>query len=203
MDTPDVSRLESLWKGDFGDEYVDRNASAYEARGSFWNDRIADMAPASVLEVGCNLGGNLRWLEGQVPSTGLFGVDINEKALARLRTEAPSINAVWSAARHLPFRDAAFDLVFTMGVLIHQPEATLPIVMSEMVRCSSRWILVGEYHADETVAVPYRGHDGALFKRDYGRLFTELFPELALRGQGFLGRDQGWDDVTWWSFEIL
>ena len=58
-----------------------------------------------------------------------------------------------------------------------------------------------EYHAPETVEVPYRGQEGVLFKRDYGGLFLELFPELRLRGQGFLGEDEGWDDVTWWVME--
>jgi hypothetical protein len=70
-----------------------------------------------------------------------------------------------------------------------------------MVRCSRRWVLCGEYHAEYTVEVPYRGQEGALFKRDYGRLFLELFPDLTLRDQGFLGRDDGWDDVTWWVLE--
>ena len=63
-----------------------------------------------------------------------------------------------------------------MGVLIHQPEETLDKVMSEMVRASSRYVFCGEYYDTETVEVPYRGHDGALFRRDYGGLFLELFP---------------------------
>ncbi len=202
MSSSEVSRLESLWQGEFGDDYVERNAEAYAARGSFWAERVKQMQPASVLEVGCNLGGNLRWIAAHLESRGIFGVDINEKALARLRSEAPELNAVWAPARRLPFRDRQFDLVFTMGVLIHQPDETLPHVMSEMVRVSRRWVLCGEYHAPETTEVGYRGHDGALFKRDYGRLFEESFPELEPRGGGFLGRDQGWDDVTWAAFEL-
>lgn len=45
----------------------------------------------------------------------------------------------------------------------------------------------GEYHADVATEVTYRGHSGALYRRDYGTLFVELFPELQLRDQGFLG----------------
>ena len=74
-----------------------------------------------------------------------------------------------------------------MGVLIHQPEETLDKVMSEMVRVSSRYVFCGEYYDTETVEVPYRGHDGALFRRDYGSLFLDLFPhELTLIRQGYL-----------------
>jgi hypothetical protein len=29
----------------------------------------------------------------------------------------------------------------------------------------------------------------------------ELFPELHLLQQGFLSREEGWDDVTYWLFE--
>ena len=63
-------------------------------------------------------------------------------------------------ARDLPVGDRSIDFVFTMGVLIHQPEETLDKVMSEMVRASSRYVFCGEYFDTETVEVPYRGHDG-------------------------------------------
>ncbi len=75
-------------------------------------------------------------------------------------------------------------LAFTTGVLIHQPESTLPLVMAELVRVSRRYVLCGEYFAPETVEVPYRGVSGALFKRDYGGLYRELFPELRLIDEG-------------------
>ena len=113
----------------------------------------------------------------------------------------PDINALVAPARELPFRDEWFDLAFTTGVLIHQPESTLPQVMSELVRVSRKYILCAEYFAPEAVDVPYHGQPGSLFKRDYGGLYLKLFPELHLVDQGVLSRDEGWDDVTWWLFE--
>jgi pseudaminic acid biosynthesis-associated methylase len=199
----ETSRLEELWGGDFGNDYVDRNRNAGDSRESFWRGFYEEHRFESVLEVGCNVGANVRWLAETLPGRRVYGVDINEKALAELRRTVPSVNAVWAPARELPFRDRWFDLVFTMGVLIHQPESTLPIVMSEIVRCSRRFVLCGEYYSAETVEVPYREQQGALFKRDYGREYLELFPELRLVTQGFLGRDEGWDDVTYWLFEKL
>ena len=77
----------------------------------------------------------------------------------------------------------------------------LPLVMSELVRVSRRFVLAAEYAAKKPTEVPYRGHSGALFKRDFGALYRELFPQLRQRRSGFLGRDQGFDDVTWWLFE--
>jgi hypothetical protein len=49
--------------------------------------------------------------------------------------------------------------------------------------------------------VPYRNQGGALFKRNYRRIYQEMFPELRLLRQGFLSRDEGWDDITYWVFE--
>jgi pseudaminic acid biosynthesis-associated methylase len=198
---PEAARLERLWAEEFGDEYVRRNLEAGEGRDVFWGNLVGHTAPRTVLEVGCNVGANLRWLVDLVPAPGVWGVDINEAALREIRRRLPDANTAWAQARDLPFREGRFDLVFTAGVLIHQPESTLPLVMSEIVRCSRRYVLALEYFAGDTVEVSYRGHSGALFKRDYGRLYGELFPELALRDRGDLGRDQGWDDVTWWLFE--
>ncbi len=199
--TTETERLERLWSGDFGNAYVERNREAARPREPFWRSLLTEFPVASVLEAGCNLGANLTWVAEKVPPHQVFGIDINRKALVELRRLLPEVNAVWGPIRDLPFRDRWFDLTFTMGVLIHQPESTLPLVMSEIVRCSRRYVLCGEYFAEQTAEVPYRNQTGALFKRNYGRLYQELFPDLQLRRQGFLGRDQGWDDVTYWLFE--
>ncbi|MFO0852001.1 MAG: methyltransferase domain-containing protein [Gemmataceae bacterium] len=203
-DTPrqsEAERLEALWAGDFGDAYVERNKAAGDVREPFWRGLLAEFPAASALEVGCNLGGNLKWVAAVLPPHQVFGVDVNLSALRALRAAVPDVNAVHTRGRDLPFRDRWFDLVFTMGVLIHQPESTLPLVMSEIVRCSRKYVVCGEYYSQQTVEVPYRGHSGALFKRDYGGLYQALFPELVLRKKGFMGKDQGWDDVTYWVFE--
>lgn len=197
----EAKRLEMLWSGDFGNDYVGRNSSAGNNRAPFWQGLLREYQPKQVLEVGCNLGANLRWVAAHIPPQNVYGVDVNQKALDRLRQDVPSVNAIWATARELPFRDRWFDLVFTMGVLIHQPEATLPLVMSELVRCARRYVLCGEYFAEATTEVPYRNQTGALFKRDYGRIYQELFPELQMRRQGILTQTDGFDDVTWWLFE--
>lgn len=194
-------RLEQLWSGEFGDAYVERNRAAGNIREPFWQKVLAELDAQTILEVGCNIGANLRWIAGLRSPQQVYGADINLKALNELRRTLPDVNAIWSPGRELPFRDRWFDLVFTMGVLIHQPESTLPLVMAEIVRCSRRYVLCGEYYAEHITEVSYRGQTGALFKRDYGRIYQELFPALRLLRQGFLSRDEGWDDVTYWVFE--
>jgi pseudaminic acid biosynthesis-associated methylase len=200
-DQSEPSRLEHLWAGQFGDAYIERNLKAANGRAPFWNRLLTQYQVATVLEVGCNVGANLTWIAQSLPARSVFGVDVNERALQLLRSNVPGVNALWSLGRSLPFRDHYFDMVFTAGVLIHQPELSLPLVMAEIVRCSRKYVLCMEYFAENTTEVFYRGETGALFKRNYGRLYQELFPNLAFLENGELTPDQGWDNVTYWLFE--
>ena len=198
----EAERLEQLWAGEFGNDYVERNLAAYGRRGGFWLPLMDELEPESVLEVGANVGGNLQWIAQKVAPNQIIGVDVNAKALRLLDVRVPGVRATYAPARELPLADRSVDFVFTMGVLIHQPEESLAKVMSEMVRVSRRYVLCGEYYESETVEVPYRGNEGALFRRDYGGLFEEMFSyELKLVRQGFLDDAQGWDRTTWWLFE--
>lgn len=200
-DAPAAKRLEQLWSGEFGDAYLERNRSAGEKRGPFWQKVLSQFQSQRVLEVGCNIGGNLSWIASYVSPEQIFGIDINPRTLEELSRRLPRVNAVRSAARELPFRDGVFDLVFTVGVLIHQPPDFLPQVMAEIIRCSRRFILCAEYFANQPATVHYRGQTDALFKRDFGGLYLELFPRLTVREQGYLTPAQGWDDVTYWILE--
>ena len=200
-ETTRATSLEELWAGDFGAAYIDRNRALDERRATFWTDLITGSGIRSVLEIGCGQGANLKPIAGLLDPHDVWGVDVNEDALALARLHAPGINVVASRARRLPFRDDLADLAFTVGVLIHQPETTLPIVMAEIVRCSARYVLWAEYHAPTTEEIPYHGKDGALYRRDYGAIYRELFPELRVVREGFLAPEDGFDRVTWQLLE--
>ena len=201
-DEAEAVRLESLWRGDFGDAYVERNAAAGGGRATFWAKHFAGFPARRVLEVGCNVGANLRHVADHVPPGEVWGVDVNDKSLELLRTELPTVNSGWAVARELPFRDGWFDLVFTVAVLIHQPEETLPLAVAEMVRCSRRYVCCIEYVADDTTVVDYRGQHRAFFKRDYAEVVGALYPELALRHHGTASKADGFDDgMGYYVFE--
>ena len=200
-DPAEATRLERLWAGDFGNAYVTRNEVLDERRGEFWRTLLASAPIRTTLEVGCGQGGNLRPISTILEPDDVYGIDINAEAIERAKRNAPGTNVRHSVARDLPFDDARFDLVYTVGVLIHQPAETLPKVMAEIVRCSRRFVLWVEYHAPETVEVPYHGVEGTLFKRDYGRIYRDLFPELTIHSEGFLGPEAGFDRGTWQLLE--
>ncbi len=200
-DPSETTRLEGLWQGDFGDAYVERNKVVDDRRTGFWSGLLARHPIRSVLEVGCGQGGNLGPISRILPPGDVWGIDLNAAALERARLNGPGINVVTGRARELPFRDRFVDLAFTMGVLIHQPDEALPIVLAEIVRCSGRFVLWGEYHATQTESIPYRGVEGALFRRDYREIYRRQFPDLVLRDEGFLGPEDGFDRVTWQLLE--
>lgn len=198
----EANRLEDLWQGEFGTSYTERNVEAGATRGPFWHALLHELRPRRVLEVGCNVGANLRHLVADVERREVWGVDVNEPSLGVLRTRLPGVNAAWGTARSLPFRDGWFDLTFTVAVLIHQPAEALSLAMGELVRCSRRHVLCIEYVAAQTVEVDYRGQKGAFFKRDYGKMLGDLFPELNLRRVGTLSKTEGFDDgLGYWLFE--
>lgn len=197
----ETERLESLWAGSFGDAYIDRNRVLDERRGRFWDAILSGYSIGSVLEIGCGQGANLVHLARTLDPADVWGVDINATALAIARENAPGVNVVASRARRLPFRDGLVDLAFTIGVLIHQPDDSLPEVISEIVRCSRRYVLWAEYHAAESEEVPYHGERGTLFRRDYGALYGSLHPELSVVAEGFLDPGEGFDRTTWQLLE--
>ena len=199
-DSDTTPRLEALWAGEFGDAYIERNKDAESGRGDFWARQLESLGVTSALEVGCNIGGNLQWVSQLLGPENVAGVDVNPTALDLLRERVPDVDARLASGAQLPFDDGAFDLVFTMGVLIHQdPASQLKPMMREVVRVAERFVIAGEYHADEPTEVPYRGQEGALFKQDFGALYQRMFPSLELLDSGFLSEREGrWDDLTYW-----
>lgn len=197
------------WRGDFGNDYVDRNlptAKVMASRLKMWSrilESFGSDTPRSILEVGCNVGLNLRALSA-LSSAELFGLEPNGKARAKLVGDkvVPESHVKEGFSTLLPFEDASADMVFTVGVLIHIPPAELPETYREMHRVSRRFILSVEYYSEQPVTVPYRNKDEHLFKRDFGGMWLEMFPDLKIRDYGFFWRPvTGLDNSNWWLLE--
>jgi pseudaminic acid biosynthesis-associated methylase len=160
--------------------------------------------PKSILEVGANIGINLRAL-GALSGARMMAIEPNDKARAILLEDrvVASDDVQAGIASRIPLPDRAADLVFTSGVLIHIHPDELHQSMREIYRCSARWIVSVEYFSDTPVEVAYRGHSGVLFKRDFGSEWLDLFPDLRPISWGFeWKRITGLDNLTWWIFEI-
>ena len=200
-----ATEQESFWAGTFGDEYVERNKSQalLASNLAFWSRILAPHGPVqSVLELGANIGMNLMALDLLFPGIRMEGAEINDAAAAQL--------ASWGKAK--VFKGSIFDydvqeqfdLVFTKGVMIHLSPDCLTQVYDLMEKASSRLVCIAEYYNPSPVEIPYRGHQGKLFKRDFAGEMMERHPNLRLLDYGFVyKRDSAFpqDDITWFLLE--
>ncbi|HVV85916.1 MAG TPA: pseudaminic acid biosynthesis-associated methylase [Kofleriaceae bacterium] len=190
----------ALWRSSFGQHYTDRNDVERPARITTWRRIVAGLDVRRALEVGCNVGWNLRYLtEAGVPA--VWGVEPQTYAIERARRADPSLTIVPGTAFSLPFRDRCFDLSFTSGVLIHISPDDLGRALDELYRVTDRYLIAIEYDHPDEVEVSYRGHEGALWKRDHGAAIARRFPSLKKLKSGPLGAADGYDDCTYHVFE--
>lgn len=208
-ETTRSSRQEDLWRGDFGDAYTDRNAASEErlaARTAHWARILRTtlgVPPRSVLEVGANIGLNLRALRN-LTGAEFYAVEPNVKARGILTNQGvvPEANVLDGVGASIALPDASMDLVFTSGVLIHIHPDNLLTSCREIHRVSRRYVACIEYFSDREEEVFYRGHAEALFKRDFGGFYMDNFPDLRILDYGFAWkRVTGLDNLTWWLFE--
>jgi len=191
-----ISQQESYWRGDFGDAYVDRNRIDWRLRIPFWRGIIEATKPSWLLEVGCNIGSNLKAIEAVDHAILARGVDVNEKALWECQQDNLLVRQMSAKAigRSYP---GDFDLVFTAGVLIHIPPVELDEVIDAIIMASRRYVLAIEYSSDVEQIIQYRGLDDALWKRPYGDIYSGK--GLSLVQDGDAG--DGFDNCHYWLFE--
>lgn len=202
-------KQEQLWRGDFGDSYTDRNAISDDKLAALTNHwarilRVTESTPpATILEVGANIGLNLRALR-RLTGAELIALEPNAKARQRLVADGvvKPDQAIDGLGNAIPLPDGAVDLAFTSGVLIHVHPDNLLATCKELHRVSRRYIACIEYFADKPEEVLYRGHTEALFKRDFGGYYLDQFPDLRVLDYGFTWkRISTLDNLTWWLFE--
>lgn len=198
----------NFWRGQFGDSYTNRNsvdAGPLRARAAMWSaimDGTKGAPPGSILEVGSNIGNNLRALRA-LTGAQLWAVEPNAQARAQLVKDGvvEADKAVDGVAQAIPLKDHAVDMAFTCGVLIHIHPDDLLASCLEIYRVASRYIACIEYFSDKPEMIPYRGHDDRLFKRDFGGFWLDNFASLRVIDYGFRWkRVTGLDNLTWWLF---
>ena len=204
-----TTKQSKLWKGDFGNDYVQRNLpdkKALQARIKLWAqilDSIKGDLPNSILEVGANVGGNLLAID-KIIDVDFFAIEPNDMARENLINSGiiDEKNIRNNLATKIDFPDNVAELAFTSVVLIHIHPDQLLQALNEIYRVSSKYIVCIEYFNDKPVTIQYRGEGDALFKRDFGSYWMDNFPNLKLVDYGFAWkRATTIDNMTWWVFQ--
>lgn len=206
-DTRDYSTpQEAFWAGEFGDDYIGRNqGDELLASNLDFFAKALRMAgrPNSCVELGANIGMNLKAIKLLHPAVSLRGVEINPQAAKQLADVIGQENVELSSIFDWQPSNPC-DLSMIKGVLIHLNPERLKDAYDRLYRASSRFILIAEYYNPSPVAINYRGHQDRLFKRDFAGEMLDLYPDLALRDYGFaFHRDPAFpqDDITWFLLE--
>jgi pseudaminic acid biosynthesis-associated methylase len=192
-----MKRQLEAWEGEFGTSYTNRNVVDPASRLEAFRTMLGGLSLSGILEVGCNRGHNLvvlRKIFGE--EAEIVGIEPNQYARTIARQTGNPVlrgNAV-----DLPFRSGAFELVMTVGVLIHVALSDLPLAMTEIARTSSRFILCAEYFAQEETEVEYRGNSGLLWKRNFLKHYQRVVPGITVERSGYWEKENGFDRTHWW-----
>ncbi len=198
-----------VWQGKFGRNYTDRNnhtwneldkihTKLYGMTRSYLNTIFLENIPRDIkiLEIGTNIGSQLGMLS-RMGFTSLHGIEVQAYALEKARQNLPGADLRQASADAIPFPDKSFDLVFTSGVLIHISPMERDKVISEMIRCSRKWIWGFEYFSQESVEITYHGNSGLMWKMDFCQLFLDANPlaQVVLRRKIPYIADQNIDEM--------
>ena len=201
------SDQEKFWAGNFGDEYTARNNTKVfqEARDSLLSKALTSVEKIeTAIEFGANTGLNILAIKKLFPETLLTAIEINSRALSKLRA-IEGVKVIHGSILDKQV-DSLYDLVLSVGVLIHVDPEFLPLVYQNIYAASSRYILIGEYYSSQPTMVSYRGHENRLFKRDFAGELLDIYGDLSLVDYGFCyHRDPNTalDDITWFLLEKL
>ena len=196
---------EEFWAGSFGDDYVGRNqGEKLLASNTVFFTKILSRTDKvnSVIEFGANIGMNLMAIRRLLPDSRLAAIEINESAVLQLE----KIDGIKVYAQSiLDFSSSEkYDFVLIKGVLIHINPDELPNVYDKLYQAGNRYICVAEYYNPSPTEIPYRGHTGKLFKRDFAGEMLKRYPDLRIVDYGFAYHgDPNYpqDDITWFLLE--
>jgi len=192
---------EKFWQGRFGDFYTKRHSKKSEILSNikFFKNILKDQKSInSILELGCNIGLNLKALNHINNKYQLTGVDINKSAIAKLKKWCVAYTHN-SDIKSLKI-EKKFDLVFTKGVLIHINPKDIKKIYKKLYLYSKKYILLAEYYNPTPVSLAYRGYKKKLFKRDFAGDMLNMYKDLSLVKYGFYyhkDKQAPQDDVNW------
>lgn len=198
---------EKFWENEYANDYIIKNSQFdHDLGAKAWGKMVGNYGNEikSFLECGCNIGRNLDQLKKIVPHAQPSIIEISKSAFDHVSENHVLAKSFNGPILESNFEGESFDLVFTMGVLIHVPPNDLIGTMKKMYDYSKRFVLMGEYFNRTPAMIEYQGKLNRLFKRDFGKLFIENF-DCDLVNYGFLWGhiydSAGFDDITWWLFE--
>lgn len=200
------------------------NLSPYHKHREHLVDTIMKYNPQSVLEIGCDMGQNLRLIAQRNPEIKCVGIDINKESISegnkllnlqvklssiKLQRKLKSINHAnvilqYGKADELEgFEDKSFDVVFTDAVLMYIGQDKINNVLGNMKRVASQAIVLCEWDYDDCMfwSRYYRGG----WLRNYTAYFNmEISPYVPLNNiRKIKITHEMWPDKIWSKYGAI
>ncbi|OGR90782.1 MAG: hypothetical protein A3J74_05700 [Elusimicrobia bacterium RIFCSPHIGHO2_02_FULL_57_9] len=161
------------------------------------------MPARSALEIGCNMGQNLRLLAGKFPEASFQGLDINPNFIEKgqhwlLGDGIKNISLQPGTGEDLSkFGDKSIDLTFSDATLIYLGPDKIDQAIGEMIRVTRKSLLFNEWNLDGTRCQErstwYFGH----WVHDYKAILTKHAPNAEVRihrlPEGLWAPGGGWE----------
>lgn len=152
---------------------------------------IGAALPESALEVGFNLGENLRALKPKIEK--LYGVEPNSALLERAQQDPrlAGIQLLAADPHELPFPSSSLDFVFTSGLLAQVALKDVMKICAEVVRVSRQYVA-----CIERSALPRDS-----LQQSVGKFCLDHFPTLEVVASGSIapaGPES--ETINWWVF---
>lgn len=137
----------AYWRKRGGEGYYQEQEVVDErhARSKYIAERLGKLSYASVLEIGCGYGKQLRNLK---KDKGCFvvGIDWSRPQLVKAKEICAEMkpSLLEADATKLPFRDKSFDLVLTSAVILHNREPQAKEIVREILRVAKKYVAHNE-----------------------------------------------------------
>ena len=201
-----LNEQQKFWANDYAIDYREKNNQFDNNLGIEGWTKMLDKTEnlSNILEYGCNIGRNIKFLNQLVPNADISIIEISKPAYNFTTNNFSIKNSFNGPIAESNFIENSYDLAFTCGVLIHIHPNDLLVNMKKLYNYSKNYILIAEYFNRTPVMIEYQGQTDIFFKRDFGKIFIENF-NVSLVDYGFLWGHiydaGGFDDITWWLFE--
>lgn len=130
-------------------------------------EKVRDVNPKNILEVGCGFGRNIKFLiEKGISPEKMTGVDISPRMLSKAEEYIGNkdVKLIEADVRSLPFKNKEFDLTLVHGVFMHVKPENIRDVVRESFRVSKSLIIVEQN---------YNGNEFT-FVHDYKNLYKKF-----------------------------
>lgn len=179
---PKLASQKKYWK-DRGQVYMEEILkSGYLEREVFFQDMLVDFLKTiefdSFFEAGCGFGWNVKRVRDEFPHARVGGVDFSISQLENSKTylENTPIRVANGDNCHLPYKDNAFDVGFSLGVFMNIHPDKIGSALREIVRVSKKYIIHLEYDETHTKKElrEKRAFKTNIVSHDYKKLYSDM-----------------------------